>query len=572
MRMLRSRWMAIVPVVMAASLIVAACGGGDPTSTPRSPTAIPTATSAPQATPTPAPTPTPEVTIKRGGILKTRIGINPNPWNTLEGPISASYPLFEPVMSSLIQFDLATNEIKGDLAESWTIGGDGLTIVFNLRQGVVWHDGKPFTAEDAKFNLDTVFFESQGFKSHLKTFFSAVDTVEVVDNATIKLTLSRPSNSMFATFTHAMMLNYAPQVSAEELAKGNVVGTNAFEWTSFKRDNKVEQRANPNFYVNGEDGQPLPYLDGIDFFLIIESALHIAAFRTGEIDAFDHIDATALTSVLNGIKGDVPGLITGATATSWRMILIKNKPPFDDIRVRKAMQIGIDRQEFVDAAFQGNGFPSGLAITPKGAGGVWGLSQEEEKRFPGLNQATHDADAAEAERLLKEAGFDKDNPLKANVDVISFGAFADEAVVAVTLLNEIPGFALDLNVEDTGTQAQRLVVPGGKFDLIYRPFGSALDDPVHTFGLFWISTGSRNYGEFSNPEIDALFDEQETTTDPARRRAAILEMMELAYDQATYVILGWASTPWILRPDVKGLILGSSFSNRGRYDTTWLDR
>ena len=95
---------------------------------------------------------------------------------------------------------------------------------------------------------------------------------------------------------------------------------------------------------------------------------------------------------------------------------------------------------------------------------------------------------------------------------------------------------------------------------------------MHTFGLFWISTGSRNYGEFSNPEIDALFDEQETTTDPARRRAAILEMMELAYDQATYVILGWTSTPWILRPDVKGLILGSSFSNRGRYDTTWLDR
>ncbi len=570
MRLLRSRWTVIAPVFLVVALIVAACGGDDATPTPRPPTATPV----PQATatPTPAPTPTPVSRIKRGGILRSRVGINPNPWNTLEGPISASFPLFQPVMSSLIQFDMVKNEIKGDLAESWTISDDGLTIIFNLRPGVTWHDGKPFTAQDAKFNLDTVFFESLGFKSHLKTFFSAVDTVEAVDDATIKLTLSRPSNSMFATFTHGMMLNYAPHVSQDDLKKGNVVGTNAFQWTSFQRDSKIEQRANPNFYVNGEDGKPLPYLDGIDWFVIVDSALHIAAFRTGEIDAFDGNDATALTSVLDAVKGDVPGLRVGATATSWRMILIKNRAPFDDIRVRKAMQIGINRQDFVDAAFEGNGFPSGLAITPKDAGGVWGLSGEEEKRFPGLDPATHDADAAEAERLLKEAGFDKDNPLKATVNVISFGAFSAEAVVAVTLLNKIPGFALEINVEDVGTQAQRLVVPGGEFDLIYRPFAAALDDPVHTFGLFWITSGSRNYGEFSDPEIDALFTEQENTTDPARRRAAINEMLELAYDQATYVILGWASTPWVIKPEVKGLVLGSAFSNRGRYDTTWLDK
>ncbi|MCH7553818.1 MAG: ABC transporter substrate-binding protein [Chloroflexi bacterium] len=461
-----------------------------------------------------------------------------------------------------------TKEVKGDLAESCDLSGDGLVITFKLRRDVVWHDGKPFTAEDAKFNLDAVFFETLGFKSHLKTFFSAVDTVEVVDDATVRITLSRPSNSLFATFTHGLMLNYAPQVSQDDLKAGNVVGTNAFKWTSFQIDSKIEQRANPDFYIKGEDGQPLPYLDGIDWFIIGDTTVHIAAFRTGDLDAFDHINASALPGVLENIKGDVPGLITGSTATSWRMILIKNRPPFDNINVRKAMQIGIDRQAFVDVALQGSGFAAGLPMTPADAGGVWGPSVADQARLPGVGSP----ELAEAERLLKEAGFDRDNPIKATMNVISFGTFSDEAVVAVTFLNNIPGFALEVGVEESAKQNERLVVPGGEFDLIYRPFAAALDDPVHTFGLFWISSGSRNYGEFSDAEVDALFEEQETTADPLRRRAAIDELMEITYERAPYIVLGWASTPWIKRADVKGLALGSSFSNRGRYDTTWLDR
>jgi len=558
---------------VVVALVVAACGGGEeePTPAPTPTTPPPAATATPRPAPTVAPTPTP-ILPKRGGILRTRLIADPNPWNILRGPVTTTFPVFLPVLSSLVQFDLEKKQIVGDLAESFEFSGDGKQATFKIRRGVAWHDGRPLTAADIKFNLDSVFFATQGFRSHLQASLDAAAQVDLVDDATLRITLKRASNSFFASMVHAMNVVYPPHVAEAELSQGKVVGSNAFRWTDWRKGSKIELRSSPTFYGKGVDGRPLPYLDGIDWFMIGDTAPHLAALRTGQIDVFDKLNNTGLVGQVENIKKDIPGLIAGSTTGSWRMLLLKNKPPFSDIRVRKAIQLGLDRQEFVAAALGGLGVPAGMASSPANVGGLWGPLMSEQLRLPGINPSTKAQDIAEAVRLLREAGFTKDSPIRASVTVTAAGVFKEEAVVPVTQLNRLEGFRTELKPEESGVHNQRLVVPGGQFDIIYRPFTSAIDDPSGTIGTFWTTTASRNYGEWVDPQVQAWYDEQETTRDAARRRQLVRDIHDRLYDQAYNIVIAFAETPWVLRPDVKGLLGFGSYDNSGRFDIVWLDR
>jgi peptide/nickel transport system substrate-binding protein len=512
--------------------------------------------------------------VKRGRILRTRIEFAPSSgphWDILRGPINSAYPIFQPVLSSLVQLNMENGQIDPDLAESWTFSADGKQITFNIRQGVTWHDGTPLKAADLKSNFDVMILGTLGYTSHFKALLGAADSSEAPDDATLRINLKQPSNSMFRTMTHGVMLNYAPHVPRADVEKGKVIGTNAYTWSS-NSATKIEERKYAKYWAKGVDGQPLPYLDGIDWNVILDTALHLAAFRTGQIDAFDHINATALVGQIDTIKRDIPNLVTGVSSDSWRMILIKNKAPFTNIAVRRALQIGLDREAFAASALRGSAIPAGYVASPKGYGGSWGPTLADQQKLLGLNPATRKDAIAEAERLLTSAGFTASSPLKVTMVVVSGGVFADEAVAAASLLNQVKGLQIDVKSEESAVHNRRLVVPGGDFELLYRPFAQAIDDLSQTVGLFWISTGSRNYGEWKDAEVDAWYAEQESTTNAARRTELVNQIQQKLWDQAYNIVLAWASTPWVLKPELKGVFLGGSFSNRGRYDKAWLDR
>ncbi|MBI3743046.1 MAG: hypothetical protein HY261_01990 [Chloroflexi bacterium] len=557
-----------------AALIVGACGGGSS----NTPAPVATATKAPvaaTATPIPAPTavPTPTaVPVKRGGTLKLRITMDPQPWNVLQGPVTTSFPVFLPVLSTLVQLDRDAGKITPDLAQSWSTSGDGKTITFKLRPGVTWHDGAPLKAADVKVNLDAVFFKTLGFTSHLQGFFTAADSTAAPDDSTVVVTLKQPSNSFFQHFTHPMFANYAPQVSQTDLATGKVVGSNAYTWTNWQKGVQITERAYPKYNVNGVDGKALPYMDELDWFIIPDSTADLAAFRTGKLDVFDQLDAAALTGHLDELSGSIPGLsIAGKSYDSWRMVIVKNRPPFDNVLVRQALNIGIDRQAFVDAALSGAGVAHGYALVAKDLGGLWAPSSADLQKLPGMNPATRQQDLAQASALLKQAGYDENRPLKATMYVVASGVFPTEATVALAGLNAIKGLKIDLVPEESAKHNQRLVL-NGDFDLIYRPFALTVDDPSDTIGLFWTSTASRNYSGWNDPTIDQLFNEEETTTDANLRAQDISKLLVRVYDQAYNVFLAWGSTSYIGRPDVKGVPGGGSYANHWRYDKAWLNR
>ncbi|MBI3744246.1 MAG: ABC transporter substrate-binding protein, partial [Chloroflexi bacterium] len=349
-RRLRLTRIAMIGLVMAVvtGLIGAACGGGSSNTPTPAPTATTAATPTKAATAVPTPTSVPPTAtplpIKRGGILRSSILAEPtaNAWNILQGPTTNSFPLFEPVLSSVVQFDIASQKVIGDLAESWTTSGDGTVITFKIRDGVTWHDGVPLKASDIKYNMDATFFGTLGFNSQFVGFFGAAKSVEAPDARTVVLTLTRPSNSFFSHLTHGMMLNYPPQVPQDELKAGKVIGTNAYTWANYQKNIKLEERAYAKYWDKGLDGKPLPYLDGIDWFVIGDTQASIAAFRTGQVDMLDPLNGTALIGHIDEFKAAIPGLIAQTSFTSWRMILTNSTPPLDNVNVRKAIAIGID--------------------------------------------------------------------------------------------------------------------------------------------------------------------------------------------------------------------------------------
>ncbi len=577
MRQVRRSFLLLCSVMAFVALVVAACGGDEepapvPTQAPTA-TRPPAATAAPTPTPAP-PTATPAPAVKRGRILRTRVEFPPTAsshWDLLRGPINSAYPLFQPVLSSLIQLDLETERIVGDLAESWTFSGDGKQITFKVRQGVTWHDGAPMKAADLKSNVDAMIKRTLGYTSHFEALLGAADNTEALDDATLRLSLKRPSNSLFRTLTHGLMLNYAPHVSRDDLYKGKVVGTNAYIWA--RNDaTKIEERRYPGYWDKGVDGRPLPYLDGIDFTVIADTALHLAAFRTGQIDAFGP-HAGFPFDQLESTKKDIPNLVTFNSLDSWRMVMFKNRAPFTNAAVRRALQIATDRVAFVGAGLRGAGTPAGFVMSPKGFGGAWGPTLEDQQKLPGINPRTRVQDVAEAERLMASAGFTAASPFKVSLHVVASGGFPDEAVAWSSQINkELKSIQIEVKSEESAIHNRRLVVPGGDFDLIYRPFGQALDDPSQTAGLFWISSGSRNYGEWKDAQVDQWYEEQESTTNEARRVELINLIQQRLWDEAYNLVLGWAAVTWVKRPELKGAPLGGAFANRNRFDRAWLDR
>ncbi len=566
----------IVSAVVALGLLATACGGGgEPKGEPAAPRdAVATPSVRPTPTPTSAPPSTPTPPVKRGGTLRLHLGIDPTPWNILRGPTSPSIVLPLPVLNTLVQTDFPGNTIVSDLAERWTVREDGKEIVFNLARGVAWHDGRPLVAGDIKFNLDRVFFGAGGFSSFLRGFYVAAQSVDVVSDSTLRITLRQPSNSLLANMTHPVLATFAPHVADEELERGKLIGTGPFVMQEWRSGVSITMGRNPSYFRKDQAGGALPYLDGLQFFIIPDPAANLAAFRTGRIDVFDNFFSTSLIGQIQGLRESIPGLESGLLApTLWRTLHLKNEPglPFANPNVRRALQFGLDRQRFVDAAWQGIGYASGLAMTSPEMGGGWAPPLGEQKQLPGNDPAKAAQDQAAARDLLAKAGYGPENRLKFEVAVLTTVGLPNEMTALAEVYRPL-NVEISIKTEDVPAQARRLQAGAGNFEALYRPYAFAVDDPSNTIGRNWLRAGPNNYSGWSDPQVEQWYQEQDATPDPARRAKLVKDILLRLYDQALDIVVAWNTNPWVKRPDVRNYTPPPPFSNGWRYEKVWIDR
>ena len=377
------------------------------------------------------------------------------------------------------------------LATAWTVSDDGLTYVFQIRDGVKFHNGRTMTAEDVVYSYDRIMNPDTG--SPQASRFTEVESV----TATGPLEVTFRLKVAFAPFlSNLTNLTVVPREVVE--ANGGslqqvAVGTGPFMLKEIVPDTYVLLAANPDYYRPGQ-----PKVAELRYNVVPEASTRAAGMRTGTYHLIPDVDpATAET--LKNARGVT---LMGVQDLAYTLLgLNVSRAPFNDPRVREAINYAIDRSEIVDAVYFGNAVPGG-PLSP-------GLT---EWATPTSAFQCYATDKAKARQLLADAGY----PNGFDAGLVTFGTIqvvSDVAQVVQAQLAEV-GIRLDVNVAEFGAfvQAWR----NSDFDTFVSLNGGATDPDGYLYRTF-VTGGSTNVFKFSDPAVDELLNRGRTTTDLAER-------------------------------------------------------
>src|SRR6266849_3210719 len=280
-------------------------------------------------------------TPRRGGVLLAAIAADAPSLDPHQEQTFATIEMVAPLYSTLIQIDpLSYPKIIGDAASEWKIASDGLTYTFKLRQGIRFHDGSTLTAADVKATYDKIVFPPEGVRSIRKNAYGAIASVEAPDPATVVFKLKFPSASLLGNLASPWNVIYPKKYLDRDpnYFKTNVVGSGPFKLKNYTRGSTFEGERNPDYFVKDR-----PYLDGYKFFISTETSVRAAALRSGrawiEFRTMPLAEAEAIRKTLGDkvVVQDTPA--TGL----FGIAMNQTTKPFTDIRVRKALTLGLDR-------------------------------------------------------------------------------------------------------------------------------------------------------------------------------------------------------------------------------------
>jgi peptide/nickel transport system substrate-binding protein len=535
---LSRRRVVIGGVTTGAGLAALACSA---TPAPPAPVGATSAPAAPAAA-APAPTGTPEGGVpKLGGALKfgaTGETSTLDPHGTQstlllsQGPGVAYARLVTPTSGPQRKDDSLV--IVGDMAERWD-QPDDTTYVFKLRPGVKWHNIPPVNGRELVAD-DIVYSYNRQVEMRINaSYLPAGAKFEAVDKQTVKVTLPKPDADFLATLAayHNVIVAREAVDLKGDLKEGPTIGTGPWIHESWTPNSVARVKKNPDYYQKG-----LPYLDALEFPRISDDQVKIAAFRAQELGrAMPGLTAKDIAA----LKQQFPQLVTGSyrlIASGLEMGFDQTKPPFNDKRVRQAFQIGIDRQQIIETAFDGSGWVSTLLKVPDHS---YVVPDEE------LKTKWYKRDVAAARQLLAAAGVQ--TPLEVEFFHLQFvQTWTTAAELTIAQLKEI-GVNARLKVVDTTVWSTQQAGQGE-----YQAYhGAILSGSSANADLYqrYYSTGSRNPTKTRDKTLDDMIDRQAVMSrDPEGRKRALLEIQRYLLDQVyatsieTFVSV-YANWPWM---------------------------
>lgn len=495
-------------------------------------------------------------TPKRGGVLAININTEPPNFDPISNTTEWVLNVVGPVHSSLVMFDpVDPDTIVGDLAESWLLADDGKSITFKLKPGVVFHDGIPLTSADVKHTFDTMRNPPEGTASVRKSYFDGVvESIETPDDLTVVFTFAEPQQAMLPLLATGWMLVLPKHVmEAKGSMKDDLIGSGPFKLKEYKRGVSIELVRNEAYHVPDR-----PYLDGLTFYVTPDPATTYSYFRTGQLKLFTGITGDAARQAQAEV-GDQIEVQSMQGLNSDMLSMNARRAPWDDLRVRQAASLAVSRPDAVEVVERGDGVVGGYI-----ASGPFALSAEQLATVPGYGTDI-EANRARAKELLTEAGFpeglDTTILVRKNLRHEARSVFVQDQLSRV-------GIRAVLNVQETAQWVETFAKR--EFDLASH---GGIDVPVNdpTFAFSFHTTGDANASGLSDPEIDALFAEQRSTTDPVRRKEIVDKLHLAALNASTRIVLYSPLQFVAYHRDMKGVVLHPKKENNVRMRDIWLD-
>jgi len=504
---------------------------------------------------------------KSGGILHIYHRETPPSLSIHE---EATFSVNAPAMgiyNNLVMYDQhkpqnSESTIVPDLATSWAWNGNKTELTFKLRQGVKWHDGQPFTAKDVKCTFDLLQGKAQDKfrKNPRKDWFAEVADVTVKGDDEVTFHLKRPQPSLLAMLASGYTPIYSCHVPAAQM-RTHPIGTGPFKFVEMKQNESIKLVKNPDYWKKG-----LPYLDGIEYTIIKNRATAVLAFVAGKVDMTFPTEMTA--ALEKDIKKQDPTAICEIAPinVSTNLIVNREKPPFDNLELRKAMAMALDRKAFIDIIYQGQADAGGALLPPPE--GVWGMPPEVLKTIPGYGDVNKDREQARA--IMTKLGYSANNPLKIKVSTRNLATYRDPAVV---LIDQLKTIYIDAELEPVESSQWFAKVARNDYTVGLNLTGNGIDDPDQAFYENFGCGSERNYTHYCNKDLQKLFDEQSVETDVAKRKKLVWEIDKKLQEDVARPILMHARSGTCWKPYVKNMtIMTNSAYNGYRYEDVWLDK
>src|SRR5450432_2493578 len=372
---------------------------------------------------------------KQGGLFRIYHRDSPGSASIHEeATYSVNIP-FMPVFNNLVLYkqDVAQNSMDSivpDLAESWKWSADNKALTFKLRQGVKWHDGKPFTSADVKCTFDMLMGKSQQkFRQNpRKSWYDEVNDVTTNGDYEASFNLKRPQPALLALLASGYTPIYPCHVSPADM-RTRPIGTGPFKFVEFKANESIKVVRNPDYFKKG-----LPHLDGIEFTIITNRSTAILAFVAGKFDMTFPTEVSI--PLLKDVKAQAPNAVCVVEPinVSTNIIVNSSSPPFDSLDIRRALALALDRQAFISILFEGQADIGGTML-PAPAG-LWAMPKEMLETIPGYGPDI-DANREEARKLMQKAGYGADKHLKVKVSTRNIAVYTQPAVILIDQLKSI---------------------------------------------------------------------------------------------------------------------------------------
>ncbi len=453
------------------------------------------------------------------------------------------------VYDALVHYDLDFN-VEPALATAWSQPAPDRWR-FQLRRGVSFHDGTPFSADDVVFSLERALAPTSGFKIYL----AGVTAVRKIDEHTVELQLASPNPVLLRQLPGVRIISKAwaqkhgvdkPQNFAqkeETFAVRNANGTGPYILKSTQADTRTVLVANPNWW-----GKLQGNVSEVVYTPITSDATRLAALLSGEIDfvldpAPQDVPRLRSTAGVKLIEGpEFRTIFLGLDQSRDELLgsSVKGRNPFKDKRVRQALYHAIDAETLRRVVMRGLAEPAGSYVAPQ----VSGWSKEGEQRLP--------YDVARAKALLAEAGYpqgfdvtlDCPNNRYVNDEEIckSLAAFFARAGVTVRL-NALPGATFFPKIQRFESSLYLFGWGVPTFDSLYT-----LQSLLHSPGTG--ADGSWNFGRYSNPALDALIGRIKVEGDVPTRSRLVQQALKTAQDDVALIPLHHQVPPWLARANV----------------------
>jgi peptide/nickel transport system substrate-binding protein len=451
----------------------------------------------------------------------------------------------------LVEYDEKA-EIRGALAERWE-HPDALTYIFHLRKGVQFHNGKPFDASDVVATLGRI--KNPATSAEQRITVENIAKIETPDAYTVRLTLATPQTVFLTKLARPTMY----MLSKDDIASGftfrtKANGTGPFMLDSFEQGTKYVFKKNPNYWRKG-----FPYLDQITMLTVPDDQARVNALKTGEVDFADSIPWQEYKPL------ETAGFNVYRSLTTFTFIRLNSSvAPFDNKKVRQALNYIVDREEVLQTAFGGNGRIVDGALELEGTP----FYSADLKGF-------YKKDWDKAKALLAEAGYK--SPAEVPPLTWSVVNLVTQSAPSQVILQQFQQFGLRVTYKTIDTATLLANRSSGAYQLMTDAMGFANNDP-DGFREYFDSRAGTSYAtgtKYKNDEVDRLLAQGATMPDGDARKQLYRQAEGIIVEDAPWVFLNYRPSAEGAAKYVKGYVVPPGVlgvEDLHRWQFIWLDK